>query len=651
MYIIGGERYQEDPHAKLGGGSEGTVYAHPKDAALCVKLFHPPDKGDQAAADIAAYRARKVAAICKLGLKLPTQFTLPQIPALDEHGRLVGYQMPRVPMGFYKLIKLLEPAFRVSNKFGLQQVIELYALIFEDLAIPHRAGLVIGDINMGCLMFTPDFKRAWVDTDSWTYPGFPCLATTEMFAHPDLYPNLRKGGTFVEPKAHHDAFAFLVAFTMMALPGAHPFRMGAHGRVHGLQDRATQGITIFDKEVTYPKMLVPPEVLSDDLLNLMIERLKRLKSEPLDPAMLREFAKGVITCNCGEQYHGSRKACPKCAKTTVVDMTALLEFLIKEVFKAPGALLFAQVIDNVVNLVCRVGTKARVVRVSDQGTVTTVTTELPDTRGARYRFFGNYLTVCPNPTAEAPATIQVYRIDGTTLARLADTSTGVLENESAVYDTSSRFLYRTAGNSLMRSEPFGAALFVDEPIAQVHTNQSWFAVDHMSGSDREVIFGYDRALRDWEWFVIQGGKDGKGFRYHKVGTLPLRPGEGLEDFAVYFNSTSVLLVRKTKLQGREFVRYSIIGLDGQVASDKIVSQDDDAFKYWEHLRGKLFQGTSILHVTPDGITKQDLTSGLCTTLKDTTGVVTADDRLIRFGRTVGIIRHGGVLTMTKKLGK
>lgn len=648
MYTINGERFQDDPSAKLGGGSEGTVYAHPKDPRLCVKIFHPVDKGDKAAADIAAYRARKVDAICRLRLALPPQFTLPQVPALDDRGQLIGFQMQRVRMGFLKLMRLLEPAFRTSNQFGLQQVVELYARLFEDLALIHGSGLVVGDVNMGCLLFTTDFGRAWVDTDSWSYPGFPCLATTEMFAHPDLYPNLRAGGTFVEPKPHHDAHAFLVAFTLMALPGAHPFRMGAHPRVHGLQDRATQGITIFDKDVTYPKMLVPPEVLSDDLLSALIERLKRIKTDALDPEMLREFGRGVVTCKCGEQYHGSRKACPRCQKLTVVDMTALLELVIKEILRAPGALLFAQVVDGTVNVVCRVGSKARVIRIDGQGTVTTVGTELADVRGARYRFFADCLAVCENPLAEAPVVIQTYRIANGTLVRLADTSTGILENESALFDTSARFLYRTAGNSLMRSEPFGSTQFVSEPIAQVHRNQSWFAVDHASGSDGEVIFGYDRALRDWEWFVIQGDKAGKKFHYNKVGNLPLRTGESLEDFSVYFNSASVLLVRKTRYQGRESVRYSIIALNGTVQRDALVTQDEDGFKSWEHLRGKLFQGTSILHVTPDGIVKQDLASGTYAALKDTSGVVTADDRLVRFGRTVGIIRHGGVLTMAKK---
>lgn len=654
-YFVSKASYEEDPKAKIGGGSEGTVYPFPGDARACVKLFHPPDKGDRDGAALAAYRDRKIKAICGLGLTLPDQFTLPKLPVTDhaKGGKVIGFLMQRIPPGYHKLMKLLLPSFRDSEKLGLKDVIRLYALLFEDLAIVHKNGLVVGDVNLGCLLFRSDLKHAWVDTDSWGYPGYPCMATTEMFCHPDLYANLRQKGAFVPPEARHDRFAFTVALSLMALPGAHPFRMGAHPSVQGLQNRAQQGITIFDKTVAYPPMLPRPEALSDDLLQAIIERLKRQTDKALDPDTLRAFAETVIPCEkCGAQYYGRRSHCPQCFEKTTVDFAALVELLIRERFKMPGVLLWAQTVGDSLNMVCRVNDTVQIINLKPQGNPTIIRTAIPATAGAHYRFFGSCLAMCENPYAAAPVPIRLYRIEGTALRPMPNTSTNVLEGDGAVFDGSARFLYRTAGNTLLCCEPFGGSgTMMDTRVAQVYLSQTWFTVDRQAETDREVIFGYDRALRDWQWFVIRGTPDGKKFEHHTVDPLPLRARERLEDFVVYFNAASVLLVRKTTYRGSEFMRYSIIGLDGKILKDVCLSQDDEGFTAWSHLRGKLFQANSVLHVTPDGIVKHTLDKGTYTLMRDTAGVVTGDDRLLRWNSAVGIVRRDTVLTLQKKPGK
>jgi hypothetical protein len=650
QYVIDGQTYTVDPQAKLGAGSEGMVIRHPDDDDLCIKLFHPADPSDRDARRIAEYRSRKLQAICAEPTRLPSQFILPRRPAFDPALRkVIGYLMRRVPPGYDKLIKLLDGSFRTSNQVGLSMVATLFADIFDDLEIVHNAGRVIGDVNLGCLMFNPGGQRAWVDTDSWSLPGFPCLATTEMFAHPDLYANLTPG-QHVDPQPHHDRFAFLVAFSLLAIPGAHPFRMGSHPTVKGLQNRAKAGITIFDSGVMFPQMLGSPEVLSDDVLHALVERLKRRLEDPLDPALLRAFAQGIATCKtCKTDYHSSRKTCPKCHEATTIEVTGLVNLIITELFKAPGVLLFAQPLGTDLYLVCRVGNQTRVIRVNEQGSATTLDTALPSIPGARYRFFANSLVVCPDPTMPAPAVLELYRIEGNALVRLDDTSTGVMEGESAVFDTSSRFLYRMASNALVRSDLFGArGVVYDTHVSEVHQRQSWFTADRNTGADREVIFGYDRALRNWEWFVIHGNAKGSRYQYHPVGDLGLHIDETVEDFAVYFSTNSVLLVMLTSYQGRDYARYALIGLDGTVHQNQIVESADSTFPLWSTLRGKLHQGASVLHMTPSGIVKQSFADGTCTNLTSAQGQLTIDDQLFRYGGRVGIARRSGIATMTTK---
>lgn len=647
-YLLDGSVFTADPNATLGRGSEGVVIESPRDPGSCLKLFHEADPSDPNARKIAAYRSRKIRAICARDIHLPPQFILPQRPVYDaDTGRqIIGFQMQRLPAGHQKLIKLLDANFRASHQVGLRMVAELFACLFEDLALIHSAGFVIGDLNLGCVMFEPGKGRAWVDTDSWSYEDFPCLATTEMFAHPDLYGNLSASGNRVQPAPHHDRFSLLIALSLLAIPGAHPFRMGSHPTVKGLQNRTNAGLTVFDAGVTFPKMLGSPDILSDTVLHELVRRLKRITDAPLDPTLLRDFAQEITSCKtCGADFHASRKNCPKCNQATVIQAGGLANFSVAELYRALGTVLFAQYLGTDLYLVCRQGNQTYVARVEESGTGTILDASLPSMPGARYRFFEGHLVVCPSPRQEAPAQLLLYRIEGDSLHRVNDTSTGVLKGGAAMFDTSSRFLYRTAGNALVRCQPFGlGGALSEQPIAEVFKQQSWFTVDRTPGTDHEVIFGYDRGVRDWQWFVVLGNAKGSRYQRNNVQGLHLRAGESVEDFAVYFSGGSVLLAMLTSHHGRSYARYAKIGFDGTVQLEQIVNSSDETYPLWTNLRGKMYQGPSILHVTPTGIVKQTLANQVQQPL-GIDGQLAIDDQLLRLGGRVGIVRRNGVYTL------
>lgn len=649
MYTIRNKKYQVDPSHKLGSGSEGAVYPFPDDPRLCVKLFHEPEPGDRNATAMATYRARKVAAICGLRLAMPQQFVMPLEGAYDGRSQVNGFLMNRVPPGFVKILELLKP-WRTANDIGLKEIVPLFAkLIGVDLASIAQHGLTVQDINLGCIMVNPALERRWVDTDSWSYPGFPCLATTELYAHPDLYPNLQQGGKIVAAKPVHDRFAMTVMFVQIALQGAHPFRMGTHSKYTSLKERAMRGVTIFDAGVTYPKVLPSPEILSDALLERIVKILKRQTDDPDFAKALIEFADTLTTCQqCGIDYDSSRSHCPKCHEKTVVDMTMLAKLLIETLYKAPATVLHVQVIGKTLRVVCQTGTALQLVIVDDNGRVKTIPTGVKPTKGARYRFFGECMAIARDPYAPAPIPLELYRIEGSGVSPMGTSSTGGLENGQALIETSERFLYRTAGNTLMCGSLFGKGSLAEERVAQVHQTQTWFTVDKTAGTDREAIFGYDRALRDMQWFVIRGEKDASRFSYKEVKLAALRPGEKLVDFAVYFSKDFVLLVRKTGYRGCENARYSIISLSGAVVEDKMLTDADEGYECWEHLLGKLFQGDSVLHVTPKGIVKHVLANNEYSHLEDTEGVISITDQLFRFGTKVGVARKDAILTVSKK---
>jgi hypothetical protein len=485
MYTIRNKKYQIDPSKKLGSGSEGAVYPFPDNPGLCVKLFHTPDPGDRGAVTLATYRARKVAAIRKLRLAMPTQFVMPLEEAYDEHSKVNGFLMNRVPPGYVKILELLKP-WRTANGIGLKEIVPLFArLIGTDLVSIAQHGLTVQDINLGCVMVNPSLERRWVDTDSWSYPGFPCLATTELYAHPDLYPNLHQGGKLIVSKPVHDRFAMTVMFVQIALQGAHPFRMGMHSKYTSLRERAMRGVTIFDAGVVYPKVLPPPEILSDVLLERIIRILKRKTDDADFATALIEFADALTTCQqCGTDYDGARSHCPKCHEKTIVDMTVLAKLLIEILYKASATVLHVQVIGKVLRIVCHAGATLQLVMVDDAGRVKTIPTGIKPTKGARYRFFGECMVVTRDMYAPAPVPLELYRIDGSEIHLINGSSTGSLENGQALMETSERFLYRTAGNTLMCGNLFGKSLLAEERVAQVHQTQTWFTVDKTAGTDR-----------------------------------------------------------------------------------------------------------------------------------------------------------------------
>jgi hypothetical protein len=650
MYLVKGRKFDPDPNQKLGAGSEGAVYPYPPDKNLCVKLFHEAETGDKAGAALAAYRAKKIAAICSMNLRLSPQFVMPMEPTFDAKGVVSGFVMSKVKPGYVKILELLKPQWRAANNVGLKEIVLLFSKLYgDDLKELEAHNLSIGDINAGCVMINPDLERSRVDMDSCSYPGFPCLATTELYAHPDLYPNLDQGNAFVPPTIRHDRFATTVMFVQMALQGAHPFRMGIHQKFTSLRERAQNGVTIFDGGVTYPKVLPPPEVLSDALLDRIIDILKcKVEDKKFGDALV-EFASSLICCpQCSIEYHSSRKHCPKCNEKTMVQVVALAKLLIEKLYPTSAKMLRVQMIEKELRVITQVGGLVQIIVVDQGGSVVKIPTSILAVKGAKYNFFANCLAVTKNPYATTPVLLELYRIDGKLVTRLNDVSTGAIENGQALVQTSARFLYRTAGNTLMCGRLFGSSTLMEEQVAQVHQTQTWFTVDRTAGTDREALFGYDRALRDIQWFVIKGDKDGNKFAHHEVNLAPMRSAEKLIDFAVYFAKEFVLLVRKTGWQGKEYVRYSRIHLGGKVDMDVLLKDTDAGYDCWENISGKFFQGDSVLHVTPKGIVKYTFSTAQYLHMEETEGVVKMTDQLFLCGSKVGVLSNDGILTISKK---
>jgi hypothetical protein len=650
MFILNGRKYTEDPSQKLGAGSEGTIYSLDDNPNKCVKIFHPADLSDTGSVNLAKYRAKKVKSICSNKLILPKQFIMPDTEVYNSNGDVIGFTMPKLRSDFVKLKKLLEKDFRLKNNITLSEITILFARLFEDYSLLQGKIDAIGDVNTGSLMITSNMDLCWVDTDSYAYKGFPSLATTELFCHPDLYINLDKtNSTNASPKSYHDTFSFTIMYVLMALWGAHPFRMGTHPKYMGLQERTKNGITIFDSDVSYPPILPSPEILSDELLGEITDILKQKTTKPLDFEHLKNFAQTLTLCkSCGIKYYALRTHCPACKNKTIVDILRFVSFLIDErFFEAPGTILYTQLVDEKIYVVCRIYGKLKLMIVDSLKNVSVIDTDILSIKGATYGFFNSYFVVCNDPYSTPTMDLDIYKIDGKNLLSIGKSSTIGLENGEAIYATSCRFLYRIAGGGLMKTDLMGNRLF-DKQVTQVFKGQTWFTVDSSSNSENEIIFGFDRALRDYQWFIIVGDKKGDRYVNNTVKLPVFRKNEKLEDFVVYFNPKSVLLVQKTIYRGKSFIRYFVIGFDGVVKKDVLIGDNDVGYEFWENISGKLYQNSSILHVTVNGVVKQDLNNDSYSPLKDTFGIIGINDSLAKFGSKIYVSRNDTILTISKK---
>ena len=75
-----------------------------------------------------------------------------------------------------------------------------------------------------------------------------------------MYRNLSKGLKYT---TLNDWYSFAVLLFKSILL-AHPYG-GTHKKIKSLTERAQKRITVFDKEVKYPKVAYSPDVLTDEL--------------------------------------------------------------------------------------------------------------------------------------------------------------------------------------------------------------------------------------------------------------------------------------------------------------------------------------------------------------------------------------------------
>lgn len=161
-----------------------------------------------------------------------------------KDGLPVGYTMKYISHS-EDLCKLFTKAFKSRNNISQDMSMELVRIMQRTITHVHSNNVLIVDLNE--LNFLTDDKFSdvyFIDVDSYQTLHYPATAIMESIRDRHCKDNKFNIGT--------DWFAFaIVSFQMLI--GIHPYK-GKHQKYKTLDDRMVNNISVFDNNVSVPKV-------------------------------------------------------------------------------------------------------------------------------------------------------------------------------------------------------------------------------------------------------------------------------------------------------------------------------------------------------------------------------------------------------------
>ena len=204
---------------EIGRGGEGAVYAR-----------GGPARGGGEALPRAAERRRKaakLAAMAALGSERLLRLTAWPVGTLHREagGPVAGLLMPRIE-GHQAIHTLYSPKSRLTAfpQAGWPFLVHAAANAARAFAAIHEHGHVIGDVNHGNLVVSPQATVKLIDCDSFQIAAGDQLFRCEVGVATHTPPELQ-GKSFreVTRTTNHDAFGLAVIVFQLLFMGRHPF--------------------------------------------------------------------------------------------------------------------------------------------------------------------------------------------------------------------------------------------------------------------------------------------------------------------------------------------------------------------------------------------------------------------------------------------
>ena len=306
---------------ELGRGGEGVVYAIEGTPNRVAKVYAtPPDP----------LKIEKLQAMVgQVDTQRLNVAAWPTDVLIDPIGKVCGFVMPHAAAG-HDVHKLYSPKSRVHAfpSATFEFLVHVATNIARAFAVMHNAGIVIGDVNHGNILVSPDGTILLIDCDSFQVQSggkiFTCDVGVPLFTAPELQGVALRG---VRRTPEHDCFGLATLLFHLLYLGRHPFA----GRFLGQGDMPIEK-AISDYRFAYGPdqrsllMERPPGTLELTVMGrevaLGFEQafarplLTRGRPDALRwVAVLSNLRASLRKCSIqsGHQYHVGLVACPWCA--------------------------------------------------------------------------------------------------------------------------------------------------------------------------------------------------------------------------------------------------------------------------------------------------------------------------------------------------
>ena len=346
---INGTRHRLNPSQAVGKGGEADVYR--LDARTVVKVFKQPDHPD-----VAGIPQEEKASLLRIAEHQKKLRQFPALPGINVvaptalatdagGGMVLGYTMDFVKDSEV-LLKWSERPWREAAKIDNNKVAELFLGLHGTIRKLHAAGVVVGDFN-DLNVLVQDEKIAWlIDADSMQFGQFICRVFTEKFVDPLHCDAKAPRPMMVRPhNENSDWYAFNVML-FKALLYCDPY-----GGIHKPQKKADEvlhaarplhRISVFDKDVRYPKPAVPLDRLSTAYLDHFQMVFKEDRRREFPEVLLRGFR--WTRCGACGAEHGC-SLCPVCKRAAPAAVKQTVQVRGKvtatRIFKTSGEIVFA----------------------------------------------------------------------------------------------------------------------------------------------------------------------------------------------------------------------------------------------------------------------------------------------------------------------
>lgn len=581
---INGSRHRLDPSQSVGKGGEADVYKI--DPRTVAKIYKQPDHPDYMNNSQEAEGARqrllehqtKLREFPKLaGLNVKAPISL--VTDRTEQ-RILGYTMEYVPKAEV-LLRWSERSFRGAT-LDNNKVIEIFQKLWQTVESLHKNWkVVIGDFNDLNILVDGAGTPFIIDADSFQFGKYLSRMYTERFVDP-LHCDPKETRPILKfpHKEASDWYAYnVMLFRSLLLcdPFGGIYRPSNKNKQipHAARPLPGYRISVFHKDVIYPKPAVPFDRLPDSLLDWFQSVFEGPQREISRHELTN--VRWTVCTGCGTEH--ARPKCPSCHKAAPAAIKETVKVRGKvtstTVFKTSGEILFAVSQSGDLNYLFREGRDFK----REDGSI--AFKEDPGFR-ARYRIMGDY-TLIGNDDQ-----VRIVLEDGNPdYANLNVDRYGHLP----VFDANESFYIWCENGVLYRRRPAGP-----ERIGDVLQNQTLFWVGEHFG------FGFYRAANLSMAFVFDVNQG----RLNDTVKLPPLRGH-LMDSTTFFTKDRVWFFATLKQGPKIVTRCTVIDSAGQVEGHL---EEDAGSGILGEIRGKCAFGKYLFMVTDEGLCRLEVVGGV-----------------------------------------